>query len=85
MGRIAICSFAGAGIGFLVAFAIGLLGDALSYSDGQAIFLFIGVFLAGTGAIAGAIVGGAADLLAFFKRRELPDQTQEQCKSNTEA
>jgi hypothetical protein len=63
-------SFAGAGIGFLVAIAIALMTDALSTRDGGAIIMFLGAFLAGPGAIAGAIIGGVADLLVFFKKRE---------------
>jgi hypothetical protein len=32
--------------------------------------LFVGVFLAGTGAIAGAIIGAVADLREFFRRKD---------------
>jgi hypothetical protein len=69
-------SFAGAGIGFLVAIAIALMTDALSTRDGGAIIMFLGAFLAGPGAIAGAIIGGVADLLVYFKRREQTRQSQ---------
>jgi hypothetical protein len=30
----------------------------------------VGVFLAGAGAVAGALTGGAADLLEFLRRRD---------------
>ena len=32
--------------------------------------MFVGSFLAGTGAIAGAIIGGVADLLEFFRKKD---------------
>jgi hypothetical protein len=43
--------------------------------------MFVGVFLGGTGAIAGAIIGGVADLLAFFRRKErAPGEAQDRDK-----
>ena len=57
MGRTSLYPFAGAGIGALAAVVIvPAIGGASS--DTTAITLFVGTFLAGTGAIAGAIVGG---------------------------
>ena len=84
MGRTLFSSFAGAGIGFLVAFVIASMTGALSTPDGGAGILFVGTFLGGIGAIAGAIIGGVADLLEFFKRREEARQAQEQGKSESE-
>jgi hypothetical protein len=45
--------------------------------DTGAVILFVGTFLAGTGAIAGAVIGGVADLRAFFTRK---DQATEETK-----
>jgi len=71
MGRTWLCSFAGAGVGFLVGFAgVWMLTSAQPPGDRSGIAFFVGVFLAGCGAIAGAVGGGAADLLKFFKSRE---------------
>ena len=67
MGRTLLYPFAGAGIGFLVAFVIvAMMAGAQPSSDWAVITLFVGTFLAGTGAIAGAIIGG----VEFFKRRQ---------------
>jgi hypothetical protein len=77
MKRTLFSAFAGAGIGMLAATAIGAMTRATSTPDGLAIILFIGVFLAGTCAIAGAIVGGVADLIEFFKKKEEARQIQE--------
>jgi hypothetical protein len=47
--------------------------------------LFVGIFLAGSGAIAGAIIGGVADLLKFVRRRERArTESQTRCKSKSE-
>lgn len=71
MGRTCLCSLAGAGIGFLAGFAIvRMMAGAQPASDTTAIAMFMGIFLAGTGAIAGAIVGGVADLRGFFRRKD---------------
>lgn len=71
MGRTCLCSFAGAGIGFLVGFAIvRMMAGAEPARDTTAIAVFVGIFLAGTGAIAGAIIGGVADFREFFRRKE---------------
>jgi hypothetical protein len=61
MGRTLIYPVAGAVIGFLAAFAIvPMMAGESSARDTNAIILFVGTFLAGTGAIAGAIVGAVA-------------------------
>lgn len=73
MGHTWVYSLAGAGVGFLVGFAgVWMMALATRPGDAFAVALFVGVFLAGSGAIAGAIIGGVADLLKFFKRREKP-------------
>jgi hypothetical protein len=68
MGRAGICAFAGGVIGFFAGCVIvrAMVG-ASPPSDTAAITLFVGTFLAGTGAIAGAISGGVAE---FFRRAE---------------
>jgi hypothetical protein len=74
MGRTLLCSLAGAGVGFLVGFVgVCLAAGIQPASDTGPAILFVGVFLAGTGSIAGAIIGGVADLREFFRRK---DQTQ---------
>ena len=68
MVRTALSSFAGAGIGFVAALVIvGVMAGPSPARDTAAITLFVGTFLAGTGAIAGAIVGGVAE---YFDRTE---------------
>jgi len=71
MVRALSCSLAGAGTGFVAGFVIffsvmSSLEDI--HSDTIPICLLVGIFLAGTGAIAGAVTGGVADLLAYFSR-----------------
>jgi hypothetical protein len=76
MGRTLLGSLAGAGAGFLVGFvAVRLAAGTEPARDTGAVILFVGVFLAGTGAIAGAIIGGVADLREFFRRK---DQAQKE-------
>jgi hypothetical protein len=44
----------------------------------------VGVFLAGAGAVAGAVTGGVADLLAYFRRRdEAARNAQKRCESQS--
>jgi hypothetical protein len=83
MGRTLLCSLAGAGAGFLVGFAgVWMASGGQPASDTGALILFVGSFLAGTGAIAGAIIGGVADLLAFFRRKDqAPREAQDRDKS----
>jgi len=70
MYRAWIYSFAGAGFGFLIGVVIVLIMTATQPGDKTPVFLVVGVFLFGAGAVAGAIIGGVADLVEFFKRRE---------------
>jgi hypothetical protein len=71
MVRTLLCSLAGAGAGFLVGFAaVSMTLGAQSSRDIVAVMLFVSIFLAGTGAIAGAIIGGVADLREFFTRKD---------------
>ncbi len=69
MARTLLCSLAGAVGGFLVG-AAAVRSMTPYASDTTAIILFVGIFLAGTGAIAGAIIGGVADLQEFFRRKD---------------
>jgi hypothetical protein len=81
MGRTCLYSFAGAGIGFLVGFVIvQMMAGAKPASDSTVIALFVGTFLAGTGAIAGAIVGG----VEFFMRRQQAREAQVKSKTESE-
>jgi len=89
MVRTWLYSFAGAGVGFLVGFVLVLLvrmtAGAQPPSDMAAVTLFLGGFLAGAGAVAGALIGGVADLLAYFRRRdEAVRDAQAQCESESE-
>ncbi len=82
MGRTLLCSLAGAAAGFLVGLAaVRVAAGAQPSHDTAAIGLFVGAFLAGTGAIAGAVIGGVADLKEFFRRKdrapgEAPDRNK---------
>jgi hypothetical protein len=63
MSRTLVCSIAGAGIGFLVGcVGVAIASGGQAASDTAGITLFVGSFLAGTGAIAGAVIGGVAEL-----------------------
>ena len=83
MGRTLLCSLAGAGAGFLVGFAVvRMVAGAQPESDIVPVSLFVGVFLAGTGAIAGAVIGSVADLREFFRRKDqVPREAQDRDKS----
>jgi hypothetical protein len=73
MLRTLLCSLAGAAAGFLlstVVISIAASGSRPDATDTTAIISLMGLLLAGMGAIAGAIVGGAADLREYFKRRD---------------
>jgi hypothetical protein len=75
MGRTLLYPFAGAGIGFLAGFVIvGMMAGAASPSETTAITLFVGTFLAGCGAIAGAIIGGVEFFMRGRQVREAPSQ-----------
>ena len=55
-------SLIGAGAGYLLGFvAVAIMSGGQPPHDAAAIILFVGSFLAGTGAIAGAVIGGGAD------------------------
>ncbi len=71
MIRTLLCSLAGAGAGFLVGLlAVRLTAGPQPAGDTGPVILFVGVFLAGAGAIAGAIIGGVADLREFFGKKD---------------
>ena len=71
MVRTLICSLAGAGAGFVAGAVIVLIAaKGEPGRDTVVVTLFVGCFFAGTGAIAGAIIGGVADLLAYFRRKD---------------
>ena len=71
MGRTLLCSLAGAGAGALVGCAVvRMAAGSQPASDTGPAMLFVAVFLAGAGAIAGAIIGGVADLREFFTRKD---------------
>ncbi len=71
MSRTLVGSLAGARVGFLVGFAgVSMTAGSQPARETRAIILFVGSFLAGTGAIAGAIIGGVADLREFFRRKD---------------
>jgi hypothetical protein len=77
MGRTLLYPFAGAGIGFLAAFVIvRMMAGASSPSEATAITVFVGTFLAGTGAIAGAIIGAAECVRRRPQAREAPAQRE---------
>lgn len=71
MGRTGVYSITGAIIGFLAAFPIiWVMSGGETYRDTAAITLFVGTFLAGSGAIAGAITGATQE---FVRRRDQSD------------
>jgi hypothetical protein len=83
MVRTLLGSLAGAAPGLLVVAAVFVhaTGAQPSNDGGPLVLFLVGVFLAGTGAIAGAIIGGVADLLEFLRRkervrRETPDRNE---------
>jgi hypothetical protein len=79
MVRTWLNSLAGGAVGFLVgAIIVSMMSRGHPDSDTTAITLFVGVFLAGAGAVAGAIIGGAADLLEHFKKREQAGESRQQ-------
>lgn len=82
MDRTLLYSLAGAGAGFLVGFAVvSITAGAQPAGDTGPIIMFVGSFLAGTGAIAGAIIGGVADLREFFRRKDqAPREAQDRDK-----
>jgi len=78
MFRTWVYSFAGAGIGFLVAAVIVRIVTVNQSGDMTFVTLLAGVLLFGAGAVVGAIIGGVADLMEFFKKREQAREPREQ-------
>jgi hypothetical protein len=75
MGRTLLCSLAGAVAGFLISAAVILIvatsfGGRPTATDTAPIIAILGIFIAGMGAIAGAIIGGVADLKEFFRKKD---------------
>ena len=71
MRRTLVCSLAGAGVGFLVGFLpVRLLAGFQGAGDATAVAVFIGVFLAGSGGIAGAVIGGVTELLKVYRAKD---------------
>lgn len=71
MARTALYSFAGAGVGFLLAFvAVAAMTGREPAHDTAGISLVLGSVVAGLGAVAGALIGGTADLLDYFRKRD---------------
>lgn len=64
-------SLVGAGAGFLAGF-LGMTAVLSMMEEGGkdtlAVSIFVGVFLTGAGAIAGAVIGAVADLLAYYRK-----------------
>jgi hypothetical protein len=79
MGRTLRCSLAGAATGLLAGcVVVFIIGRGQPASDTVPIALFVGVFLAGPGAIAGAIIGGVAELRELSKvKAQTPREAQD--------
>jgi hypothetical protein len=80
MVRTLLCSLAGAVIGFMVTATVILMvassvGGRPSATDTVPIISILGILVAGLGAIAGAIIGGVADLKEFYKKKEQASKT----------
>ena len=71
MVRTFVFSLTGAGVGFFVGSAlVAMMSGGQPAHDTAFVCLFFGSLLAGAGAVAGAIIGGVADLLSFFRNRD---------------
>jgi hypothetical protein len=71
MSRAFVGSLVGAGVGFLAGcLGVNIASGGTVASDTAALTLFVGCFLAGTGAIAGAVIGGVADLREFCAKKD---------------
>jgi hypothetical protein len=69
MGRTLVSSLAGAVVGFLIGMVlVVVMSGSPPARDTAGIALLVGVFLAGSGAVAGAIIGGVADLREHLTR-----------------
>jgi hypothetical protein len=84
MLRTLLCASAGAGVGFLAGFLLVLVAatSAGATGDISAAAIFLGGFLAGAGAVVGALIGGVAELLAYFRIR---DEVARQIQGRREA
>jgi hypothetical protein len=65
-------SLVGGGIGFMAGAVVILALSVETGSSGDVVpaCVFVGILLAGPLAIAGAVVGGVADLLAYYRRMD---------------
>ena len=71
MSRAFVGSLAGAAVGFLAGcVCVGIASGGTAGSDTAAATLFVGSLLAGPGAIAGAVIGGVADLREFCAKKD---------------
>lgn len=78
MSRSLVCSLAGAAVGLAISYVgVLIVSDGQTARDTGAIILCFGGFLAGMCAIAGAVIGGVADLRESFQTK---DQDSD-CKS----
>lgn len=82
MIRTLICSLTAAGVGFLLGIAgVNLVAGPEPKGDTSFIILCVGGFFAGAGAIAGAIIGGVAELRDLSKNKNsASDDAQAQGK-----
>jgi hypothetical protein len=84
MRRALLGCFAGIGGGFLLAFLLVVITGVAASHERKGFVLVVGTFLAGPGAIAGAVVGGVADLLDYYRRRDQDRQWLVGCDSEGE-
>jgi hypothetical protein len=66
MRRAVVGTVVGGACAFMVRLVAGLLADDSRPPDRRAVF-FLGALVSGSGAMAGAICGAAADLLAYLR------------------
>ena len=78
MSRTFVCSLVGAAVGFLVGcVGVRIATGGETARDTGAVILFMGSFLAAAGAIAGAVIGGVADLREFFTKKDQASDQKE--------
>ena len=71
MSRTLFSSLVGAGAGFLAGFVgVSMVSGSQPTSDTAPIIVFFGGLLAGLGAIAGALIGGSAELRDAVRQKE---------------
>lgn len=83
MRRTLLCSLAGVVAGFLLtAVVISITAGATGgrSADTGPIIAILGIFIAGMGAIAGAIIGGVADLREFYRTKDKAPKTMQDCE-----